>query len=586
MKRNVFISINFLVIFCEASHIFLDVANFCQNNGMKYVTLTSDNKEKWKKETSILVKKGIRVKSTEIDNLYQELNFDQDVLLMSVKRNVLFDNVKIKRYLGEISKHKVRRSVFVFNENLRTNDELLLEEKLESLLDVDAFFYLMYSKEDTIYQKKVISLRNSTKTLVQDLKFNDLMQIEDEYNLEGITLISNTLSWAPYFLISGCDEFGQNCTLGGFLSDYMDAMGRIMNFTWTSHAPPDGNWGVRPLSGPFNKSGVWGGAMGGVVNGDYHISLSQWVWNIERYGLLDFISTSTNRICLALTPQPPEVDPGLFIRPFTDEAWGGIGIMFVIILFILFLPYIFIRYYEDTNGYNMMAFTSWMFFVLINAFYGGALTMFFTSELTIPFNSIEDVMRAYPSWKLKMMTGNDVHFQYKAVQGDPLYSEFWNRVINKPEETVYSNLQEGLDLLLSERAILHTMTGMLKGFFQANPFRQQNLKVFAYGRAQYYALIVPFNSPLKPILQMASMKLTEAGTNDHLITAWEGKAIPQIGAVEAMVLSAGQVILVFFIVCAMFSVSFICFFGELVHKNYFDTQNKSDTIDKIDTEGK
>ena len=29
-----------------------------------------------------------------------------------------------------------------------------------------------------------------------------------------------------------------------------------------------------------------------------------------------------------------------------------------------------------------------MFFVLINAYYGGALTMFFTSELTLPFNSI------------------------------------------------------------------------------------------------------------------------------------------------------------------------------------------------------
>lgn len=42
--------------------------------------------------------------------------------------------------------------------------------------------------------------------------------------------------------------------------------------------------------------------------------------------------------------------------------------------------------------------------------------MFFVSEIPIPFISVEDVMNAYPSWKLKMMNGNDVHFQYKAIQ--------------------------------------------------------------------------------------------------------------------------------------------------------------------------
>ena len=81
------------------------------------------------------------------------------------------------------------------------------------------------------------------------------------------------------------------------------------------------------------------------------------------------------------------------------------------------VPYAFVSYYEQTDAQKWTFFVIWMFFVLINAFYGGALTMFFTSEQTIPFNSIEDVMRAYPDWKLKMMTGNDVHFQYKALQG-------------------------------------------------------------------------------------------------------------------------------------------------------------------------
>ena len=80
------------------------------------------------------------------------------------------------------------------------------------------------------------------------------------------------------------------------------------------------------------------------------------------------------------------------------------------------IPYATLNYYEHTDGYMITSTTAWIFFVLLNAYYGGALTMFFTSEIRVPFSSIEEVMRAYPNWQLKMMSGNDVHFQYKAIQ--------------------------------------------------------------------------------------------------------------------------------------------------------------------------
>ena len=46
---------------------------------------------------------------------------------------------------------------------------------------------------------------------------------------------------------------------------------------------------MAPLSGPYNKSGVWGGVMGNIVNGKYMMSLSAWVWNFEREDLADFV---------------------------------------------------------------------------------------------------------------------------------------------------------------------------------------------------------------------------------------------------------------------------------------------------------
>ena len=89
-----------------------------------------------------------------------------------------------------------------------------------------------------------------------------------------------------------------------------------MNFTWEGHTDKDGNWGLLPIKieegsnktttrkgGP--EEGVfWGGVMGSIVNGDYMMSTVTWIWVYERYGLVDFISTSWQNTLLALTPKP------------------------------------------------------------------------------------------------------------------------------------------------------------------------------------------------------------------------------------------------------------------------------------------
>ena len=40
--------------------------------------------------------------------------------------------------------------------------------------------------------------------------------------------------------------------------------------------------------------------------------------------------------------------------------------------------------------------------------------MFFTGEVTIPFETIEDVMKAFPDYNLMMQSGNDAWFNQKA----------------------------------------------------------------------------------------------------------------------------------------------------------------------------
>ena len=140
---------------------------------------------------------------------------------------------------------------------------------------------------------------------------------------------------------------------------------------------------------------------GGVVKGDYELSISAWFWNVERNYILSSAPAVSSRMQLLLTPKSPETDFGLFLRPFTNDAWSAIAAVLLIAVACVGLPFLVTHpAVEETEGHQIMVVTVWYFFVLLNAYYGGALTMFFTSEARMPFGTIRDVIKAYPEWKL------------------------------------------------------------------------------------------------------------------------------------------------------------------------------------------
>ena len=118
----------------------------------------------------------------------------------------------------------------------------------------------------------------------------------------------------------------------------------------------------------------------------------------------------------------------------------------------------------------------------------------------------------------------------------------------------------------NERAVIHIGEGRLTSYFKTNPFHQQKLKVFARSRPQPQGIIVQHNSPLKPILQAAANALTEAGIRAALLKDWEGVSIPQNAEVETMVLTTGQVILVFLVILATFGCCVLILFCEINYR--------------------
>ena len=155
--------------------------------------------------------------------------------------------------------------------------------------------------------------------------------------------------------------------------------------------------------------------MGDVVTGKYSFSLSSWVITRERKEVSDIVPMVTGRLICLLIPEPPSFDPGLLIRPFSNKLWHGIGMLLLVGSFFTLLPRIFIDEYDNMTSNQITMFALWTFFVLINAYYGGALTMFFVAENTIPFYSVRDVLKEFPDWKLIFQSGIGSEFKQQAL---------------------------------------------------------------------------------------------------------------------------------------------------------------------------
>ena len=87
----------------------------------------------------------------------------------------------------------------------------------------------------------------------------------------------------------------------------MDMSQRLFNFTYASYKDPNDDWGLGPKSGPFNLSGTWGGVMGGVINGEYDLSLSAWYWIFARCELLSFAPVIRSRYSILRSVDHPTI---------------------------------------------------------------------------------------------------------------------------------------------------------------------------------------------------------------------------------------------------------------------------------------
>ena len=179
-------------------------------------------------------------------------------------------------YLQLMAKTKVKSSIINFVGRFE-------QKQWESFISVadkmakNSLFYVVFQKSNNASYEtmwyRIMTIHGSKKSIVNQLEFDPNGRLIEEYDMKGSHILSITLSWAPYFTLLNCSNDGKDCNSEGYLTDVMNILGNMTNFTWESHSDVDGNWGTTVVSGPSNSSGTWDGVVGHVFNGSYQLSI-------------------------------------------------------------------------------------------------------------------------------------------------------------------------------------------------------------------------------------------------------------------------------------------------------------------------
>lgn len=306
--------------------------------------------------------------------------------------------------------------------------------------------------------------------------------------------------------------------------------------------------------------------MGNVVNGKFPFSLNHWYWLPERQKVLDFVLIDWGFNILAVSGiMKSNFDPMLFLKPFQSSTWIMIA-MTILAQFILFKLGSKVKKMDKKKmgcSKKLVELTIYFFFVLIHAYYGGALVMFFATEPEIPFNSLEDVLQNVPPWRLQYPRFEEILFKQNALRNVPVYVKFWAQVEQDRAKYSVENVAQGLEKLHENQVALYGNKGQIIRAYNDNPEKYPPLKLFG-GQKYLYYMCLTKNSPLTPYFKKITGKTIESGLRNVIIKHWIGPDVNGVQQSQQAELTIGQTFLAFGVLFGSAGLAFLAFIFETI----------------------
>ena len=237
----------------------------------------------------------------------------------------------------------------------------------------------------------------------------------DKLDFKGAKITASTLTWEPWLTLTNCGAAVSSvCESHGILANLMNILAGQYNFTW--EVSQASHWGTLPDTGNWeDPNATFSGSLGSVINGEFDVPLSIWAFSSERFIWTDITLTIYDRpMIIVINNQVPTLDLTLLFRPFTISSWISILLTLLLATAGILVPQNFLSIWQDTwISHRIVVLSTWLMFILLNSFYGGALTMFFASAPNFPFDNLREGMTLWPDWKMLSVNGNEFVLERK-----------------------------------------------------------------------------------------------------------------------------------------------------------------------------
>lgn len=229
----------------DDSGILQNGIKFMKSNGLKYVSLVSYDRN--------LLEENYQVawKSAMNESLYFRYNYStvssiDSFLILSTAQEIAENPTPILTF---VSNQERKRCLLVIlkSENSSSADLISAMSTEAHSQNRNLMFYILV-KDQWV---SMIKVKNTERTVVSGLNLTpELSVIEREWDLQGITVKSISLTWMPDYGLYGCSENGMNCdTVTGILASIFKSVAARTNITIQHILEPNGNWGMQPISG-------------------------------------------------------------------------------------------------------------------------------------------------------------------------------------------------------------------------------------------------------------------------------------------------------------------------------------------------
>ncbi len=370
---------------------------------------------------------------------------------------------------------------------LVTDDSVGEVDLFHRMADAEAvgFFHLVDSR---LHRFQTFTDRRSY-AYVEWFLDEDTGYFRPDFSLAGAGVRVAVSDWYPQVMLSpGCYEGGSGpCTWDGLGMGVMEALAERQNFTFTVNGEKVSHEAVgSECTGVLAKTstswlnvqlahrlllqsirrGDWvgvngsGGIFGSVVQNTFDVSPGIWMTTLERADYVDFVPVLPETASLLINSGHwTGNDFDFFLRPL---RWDTL-VTTLAVGSVLFLAqtWILSRRHEGFLS-SRLAIVFWgIFFLLVDIFYEGSLTMFLTSSVEQrPFDNIWDGLAAYPTLKMLCLRGMEILLEHMAkLEGkEELVVEYLKAA---EELDLYVDTpEEGIEKLRPNYYFLGQMTGV------------------------------------------------------------------------------------------------------------------------------